>query len=83
LEWRYDNDNAKSKCFWAEFSHNAEKQAKVLADQTLRRETKCILDTDRPYAPAKGLFEPKPEPVDEVSDAGHFAFHRRGDIVPE
>jgi hypothetical protein len=76
LERRYDNDNAKSKCYWAEFSRDAEKQAMVLADRTLRRETKRILDTDHPYAPARGLLEPKPEPVDEVSDARHFAFRR-------
>ena len=74
LERRYDRDNAESKKFWAEFSSDPKKQAKILADRTLRRETKRILDTDRPYTPARGLLEPKPEPVDKVSDAGSFAY---------
>ena len=74
MERRYDRDNAESKKFWAEFSSDLEKQAKILADRTLRRETKRILDTDRPYTPARGLLEPKPEPVDKVSDAGSFAY---------
>ena len=83
LERRYDRDNAESKKFWAEFSSDLEKQAKILADRTLHRETKRILDTDRPYTPARGLLEPKPEPVDEVSDVGSFAYRLGGDIVSE
>ena len=83
LERRYDRDNAESKKFWAEFSSDPEKQAKILADRTLRRETKRILDTDRPYTPVRGLLEPKPGPVDEVSDVGSFAYRLRGDIVSE
>ena len=66
LERKYDRDNAKSKRFWAEFSRDPEKQAKILADRSLRHETNRILDTERPYTPARGLLEPKPEPVDEV-----------------
>ena len=68
MERKYDRDNANSKHFWAEFSRDPEKQAKILADRSLRRETKRILDTEHPYTPARGLLEPKPEPVDEVSD---------------
>ena len=83
MERRYDRDNAESKKFWAEFSSDPKKQAKILADKTLRREMKHILDTDRPYKPARGLLEPKPEPVDEVSDVGSFAYRLRGDIVSE
>ena len=83
LERKYDRDNAKSKQFWAEFSRDSEKQAKILADRSLRRETKCILDTERPYTPARGLLEPKPEPVDEVSEVGCFAYRLQGDIVSE
>ena len=74
LEQRYDADNAKAKCFWAEFSRDAENQAKILAYRSLHREMKRILDTDCHYATAMGLLEPKPEPVDEVPDAKHFAF---------
>ena len=44
---------------------------------------RCILDTERPYMPARGLLEPKPEPVDEVSDAGCFAYRLGGDIMSE
>ena len=44
---------------------------------------KRILDTERPYAPTAGLLEPKPEPVDEVHDAGHFAYRFRGDTLSE
>jgi hypothetical protein len=60
-----------------------EKQAKILADRSLCREMKRILGTDSPYAPAMGLLEPKPEPVDEAHDAGHFAFRVRGDVLSE
>ena len=83
LERRYDRDNAESKQFWAEFSRDPERQAKILADRSLRRETKCILDTERPYTPARGLLEPKPEPVDEVSEVGCFAYRLQGDIMFE
>ena len=83
MERRYDRDNAESKKFWAEFLSDPEKQAKILADRTLRRETKRILDTDRPYTPARGLLEPKPKPVDEVSDVGCFAYRLGGDIMSE
>ena len=83
LERKYDRDNAKSKQFWAEFLRDSEKQAKILADRSLRRETKRILDTERPYTPARGLLEPKPEPVDEVSDVGCFSYHLQGDIMSE
>ena len=83
LERRYDRDNAESKKFWAEFSSDPEKQAKILADRTLCRETKRILDTDHPYTPARGLLEPKPEPVEEISDVGSFAYCLGGDIMSE
>jgi len=83
LERRYDRDNAESKKLWAEFSSDPKKQMKILADRTLRRETKRIFDTDRPYTPMRGLLELKPEPVDEVSDVGSFAYCLRGDIVSE
>ena len=83
LERRYDRDNTESKQFWAEFSRDPEKQSKILADRSLRRETKRILDTERPYTPARGLLEPKPEPVDEVSDVGCFAYRLGGDIMSE
>ena len=48
LERRYDRDNANSKQFWAEFLRDPELQAKILADRSLRRETKHILDTEQP-----------------------------------
>ena len=83
MKRRYDRDNAESKKFWAKFSSDPEKQVKILADRTLRREMKRILDTDRPYMPARGLLEPKPEPVDEGSDIGSFAYRLGGDIVSE
>ena len=71
-ECMYDLGNAKAKRFWAEFSREKEKQAKILADRALQRKIRHILDTDRPYAPAAGLLEPKPEPVDEVPDPENF-----------
>ena len=83
LERRYDRDNAESKKFWAEFSSDPEKQAKILADRALRRETKRISDTNRPYFPARGLLEPKPEPIDDVSDVSSFAYRFRGDFMSE
>ena len=83
LERKYDRDNAESKQFWAEFSRDPEKQAKILADRSLSRERKRILYTERPNAPARGLLEPKPEPVEEVSDVGCFAYRLRGDIMFE
>ena len=60
-----------------------EKQVKILADCSLCCEMKHILGTYRPYAPAMGLLEPKPEPIDEAHDAGHFAFCVRGDVLSE
>ena len=83
MERRYDRDNMESKPFWAEFSRDPEKQAKILTDRSLCCETKLILDTERPYFPTRGLLEPKPEPVDEVSDVGCFAYRLRGDIMSE
>ena len=83
LEQKYDRDNAKAKLFWAEFSRDPERQAKILADRSLHRETRRILDTERPYMPARGLLEPKPEPVDEASDVGCFAYRLQGDIMSE
>jgi len=43
LEQKYDRDNAKAKLFWAEFSRDPERQAKILADRSLRRETRRIV----------------------------------------
>ena len=83
MERRYDRDKANSKQFWAKFSRDPELQAKILADRSLHRETKRILDTERPYTPARGLLGPKPEPVDEVSDIGCFAYRLQGDIISE
>ena len=53
MEQKYDRDNAKAKLFWAEFSPDPERQAKILADRSPRRETSHILDTERPYMPAR------------------------------
>ena len=83
LERRYDVDNAKAKLFWAEFLRDAEKQAKILADRALHRETKRILDTERPYTPAEGLLEPKPEPVDKAPKLAGFMYRSKGDTMPE
>ena len=83
LEQKYDRDNAKAKLFWAEFSRDPERQVKILADRSLHRETRRILDTERPYMPARGLLEPKPEPVDEASDVGCFTYRLQGDIMSE
>ena len=79
----YDLNNAKAKHFWDEFSRDKEKQAKILADRALQRKIKRILETNRPYALAAGLLEPKPETVDEVADAGNFAYRFRGDTLSE
>ena len=83
LEQKYDRDNAKAKLFWAEFSRDPETQAKILADRPPRHEARHILDMERPYMPARGLHEPKPEPVDEASDVGCFAYRLQGDIMSE
>ena len=83
-DWNEDTIGiTQSKQFWAEFLRDPEKQAKILADHSLRREMKQILDTERPYAPTVGLIEPKPEPIDEVHDARHFAYRFRGDTLSE
>ena len=73
----------KAKHFWDEFSRDKEKQAKILADRALQRKIKRILETNRPYALAAGLLEPKLETVDEVADAGNFAYHFQGDTLSE
>ena len=81
MEQKYDRDNAEAKLFWAEFSRDPERQAKILADRSLRRETMHILDTERPYMPARGLLEPKPEPVDEASDVGSHRMRLAADFA--
>ena len=43
MEQKYDRDNAEAKLFWAEFSRDPERQAKILADRSLRRETRRIV----------------------------------------
>jgi hypothetical protein len=68
----------RSICF-AEFQHDPEKHAKILADRMLHCEIKRILHTDRPYSAPAGLREPKPEPVDEEPLSPHeFMYQRKG-----
>ena len=74
----YDYRNADTKRFFAEFQHDPEKHAKVLSECRLRREIKCLLDTDRPYKAPMGLLEPKPEPVEDMIAPHEFMYHRRG-----
>ena len=79
----YDLRNADTKCFFAEFQRDPKKHAKILADCTLRREIKRILDTDRPYSAPAGLRELKPEPVDEEPLSPHEFMYRRKGIFDE
>ena len=67
-ERAYDRRNAQSKCFFPKFTRDKKRHAKVLPARALCREIKQILNTEVLYAPAAGLLEPKPEPVDEVLD---------------
>ena len=62
--------------FFAKFQHDPVKHVKILANRRLRRETKRILNTDRPYSSPAGLREPKPEPVDEEPLAPHEFMYR-------
>ena len=66
------------KCFFAEFQHDPEKHAKILADRALRREIKQIPNTDRPYSVPVSLLELKPEPVDEEPTPHDFMYCRKG-----
>ena len=79
----YELRNADTKCFFAEFLDDAEKHVKILADRTLRREIKQILDTDRLYSAPAGLREPKSEPVDEEPLSPHEFMYRRKGIFDE
>jgi len=64
--------------FFAEFQPDPEKHAKILAEHTLRREIKRLLDTNMPYSAPMGLLEPKPEPVDEEPMPHEFMYRCRG-----
>jgi hypothetical protein len=74
----YKLQNASTKRFFAEFQHDPEKHAKILADRALRRELKRVLDTDRPYRAPAGLLERKPEPVHDEPSPHEFMYHHRG-----
>jgi len=74
-ERAYGRRNAQVKrFFFAEFTHDKEKHAEILRARALRKEIKRLLNTDVPYAPATGLLEPKPEPVDEAPGAYSFMY---------
>ena len=75
--------NADTKRFFAEFQRDPVKHAKILADRTLHREIKRILDTDRPCSAPAGLREPKPEPVDEEPLSPHEFMYRLKGIFDE
>ena len=78
----YDQRNKQTKRFFADFQRDPAKHAKILANRRLRRETKQILNTDRPYSSPAGLCEPKPEPVDEEPMSPHdFMYRRKGIFV--
>ena len=62
--------------FFAKFQHDPAKHVKILANRRLHRETKQILNTDRPYSSPAGLREPKPEPVDEEPLSPHKFMYR-------
>ena len=74
----YDYRNTDTKRLFAEFQRNSEEHARVMSERRLRREIKCLLDTDRPYSAPMGLLEPKPEPVEEVMEPHEFMYHRKG-----
>ena len=74
----YKHRNADTKRFFAKFQRDPEKHAKILAEHTLRREIKRLLDTNMPYSAPMGLLEPKPEPVDEEPMPHEFMYRRRG-----
>ena len=78
----YKLQNASTKRFFAEFQHDPEKHAKILADRALHREIKQILNTDTPYSAPVGLLEPKSEPVDEEPSPPEFMYRLRS-IVEE
>ena len=71
-ERAYNCRNAQSKCFFERFTRDADKHHEVLRDRTIRREIKCMINTDVPYLPPAGLLEPKPEPVEELH--GDYCF---------
>ena len=79
----YELRNVQSKRFFADFQCDKEKLATTLAERALQRKTKRILDTERPYRPAEGLLEPKPEPVDEAPKLAGFMYRSKGDTMPE
>jgi hypothetical protein len=74
----YERRNADTKRFFAEFQRDPEKYAKILAERTLRREIRRILNTDKPYSSPMGLLEPKPEPVDEEPTPPEFMYRCKG-----
>ena len=82
-ERAYDRRNAQSKCFFPKFTRDKKRHAKVLPARALCREIKQILNTEVLYAPAAGLLEPKPEPVEEALGAYCFMYRVQDDFMQD
>ena len=80
-ERAYNRCNGQSKCFFDNFTCDAEKHREILRDRTIRREIKHMLNNDVPYSPRAGLLEPKAEPVEEFHGDYCFMYKEEGAFV--
>jgi len=80
-ERAYNRCNAQSKCFFDNFTCDAEKHREILRDRTIRREIKHMLNNDVPYSPPAGLLEPKAEPVEQFHGDYCFMYKEEGAFV--
>ena len=80
-ERAYNRRNEQSKCFFDDFTRDAEKHREILRDRFIRREVKRMLNNDVPYSPPAGLLEPKAEPVEEFHGDYCFMYKEEGAFV--
>ena len=80
-EHAYKHRNAQSKCFFDNFTRDADKHREILRDHFIRRKVKRMLNNDVPYSPPAGLLEPKAEPVEEFHGDYCFMYKEEGAFI--
>ena len=80
-EHAYNRRNAQSRCFFDNFTRDADKHREILRDHTIHHKVKCMLNNDVPYSPPAGLLELKAEPMEEFHGDYCFMYKEEGAFV--
>ena len=80
-ERAYNRRNTQSKCFFYNFTRDAEKHHEILRDHFICCEVKHMWNNDVPYSPPAGLLEPKAEPVEEFHGDYCFMYIEKGAFI--